>query len=118
MHVVVVSSRADRHVEQVGIDEVYVPDVKSAAFYDAAVDDVTVDTASPAVHTAMLVRVPHPDATRAGVASGVLVKVMRGWDTEPAAFPADDVTMLRHLATAAAQVRVDSTKRSRACCLR
>jgi hypothetical protein len=78
--------------------------------YEEEIEDVHVERGGHAVHTAMLVRAPHPTSHTGsgdrggGGGSGVIVKAMRGWDTPAAMFSADDASMLRHFATAAAQV--------------
>jgi hypothetical protein len=60
-----------------------------------------VDSADPGVHPAMLLRAgDHHGASGAGA----VIKAMRGWATEANPFSVDDVSLMRELATAAAQV--------------
>jgi hypothetical protein len=73
-----------------------------------------VDTADSRVYTAMLLRASN---RRNSHETGAVIKAMRGWETDAKPFSVDDVSLMRELATAAAQVRGTSPYCTRSICL-
>ena len=76
-----------------------VRDAAASAIYDNDIDDVKVVRGARRAHPTMLVH----EGGAGG--EGVVLKVMRGWATPPAAFLPDDVWLQTRMAEAAMQVR-------------